>query len=82
MLGAWFMATDMVSSPVSKTGNLIFGVGCGVLTVVIRNFAAYPEGVCYAILIMNTATPIIDRFTKPRVFGTKLNQAPKEAAKT
>ncbi len=82
MLGAWFMATDMVSSPVSKSGNLIFGIGCGVLTVVIRNFAAYPEGVCYAILIMNTATPMIDRFTKPRVFGTKTGASKKESAKT
>ncbi len=80
MLGAWFMATDMVSSPVSKLGNLIFGIGCGILTVVIRQFAAYPEGVCYAILIMNTVTPMIDRFTKPRVFGTKTG-AKKEAAK-
>jgi len=71
MLGAVFMATDMVTSPLSKTGKLVFGFGCGLLTVIIRKYGGYPEGVCYSILLMNTATPLIDSFTKPRVYGTK-----------
>ena len=71
MLGAVFMATDMVTSPLSRTGKLIFGFGCGLLTVIIRKYGGYPEGVCYSILLMNTATPLIDSFTKPRVYGTK-----------
>jgi electron transport complex protein RnfD len=70
MLGALFMATDMVTSPLTRTGKLIFGVGCGLLTVVIRKYGGYPEGVCYAILLMNTAVPLIDSSTKPRVYGT------------
>ena len=69
MLGAIFMATDMVTSPLSRTGKLIFGFGCGLLTVIIRKYGGYPEGVCYAILLMNTAVPLIDAFTKPRVYG-------------
>jgi electron transport complex protein RnfD len=70
LLGAFFMATDMVTSPVTTKGMLIFGVGCGLLTVLIRLFGGYPEGVSFAILLMNAATPLIDRFVKPRVFGT------------
>lgn len=70
ILGAFFMATDMVTSPVTTRGMLIFGVGCGVLTVLIRLFGGYPEGVSFAILLMNAATPLIDRFVKPQVFGT------------
>ena len=70
MLGAIFMATDMVTSPMSKWGKRIFGMGCGLLTVVIRRYGGYPEGVCYSILLMNTAAPLIDSFTKPRVYGT------------
>jgi len=69
MLGAFFMATDMVTSPITSKGQVIFAVGCGVLTAVIRKLGGYPEGVCYAILIMNTAVPLIDRFTVPRKFG-------------
>jgi electron transport complex protein RnfD len=73
MLGAIFMATDMVTSPVTKKGMLIYGIGCGVLTMVVRlvKTGAYPEGVSFAILLMNAATPLINRATKPRVFGTK-----------
>jgi electron transport complex protein RnfD len=71
ILGAFFMATDYVTSPLSAKGKIIFGVGCGVLTFVIRKFSGYPEGVSYAILIMNTAVPIIDRYTVPRWFGYK-----------
>ncbi|TET34662.1 MAG: RnfABCDGE type electron transport complex subunit D [Planctomycetota bacterium] len=70
-LGAFFMATDMVTTPVTKTGQVIFGVGCGILTAIIRLYGGYPEGVCYSIIIMNTATPLIDRFTRPRKFGAK-----------
>lgn len=69
ILGAFFMATDMVTSPVTRRGMLIFGVGCGVLTSVIRLWGGYPEGVSFAILLMNAVTPLIDRYTKPKVFG-------------
>ncbi len=69
MLGAFFMATDMVTSPVTKRGRLIFGIGCGVLTVVIRLVGGYPEGVSYSILLMNIAVPLIDRYTVPKAFG-------------
>jgi len=68
-LGAFFMATDWVTSPVTKTGRLIFGVGAGILVVLIRLKGGYPEGVCYSILLMNVVTPLIDRYTKARVFG-------------
>lgn len=69
-LGAFFMATDMVTSPITPRGQVIFGIGCGVLTAVIRLFGGFPEGVCYAILIMNTLVPAIDRWTRPRKFGS------------
>jgi H+/Na+-translocating ferredoxin:NAD+ oxidoreductase subunit D len=69
LLGVFYMATDMVTSPVSSRGMLVFGVGCGVLTVLIRLFGGYPEGVSFAILLMNAATPLIDRFTRPKKFG-------------
>ncbi|MFH1540463.1 MAG: RnfABCDGE type electron transport complex subunit D [Elusimicrobiota bacterium] len=72
ILGAFFMATDYVTSPLFSKGKIIFGFGCGLLTVLIRNLGSYPEGVCYSILIMNILVPLIDRFTKPRVFGVKL----------
>ena len=69
MLGALFMATDYVTSPVTKEGQLIYGLGCGLLTVFIRYFGSYPEGVCYSILIMNCLVWIIDKYTKPTRFG-------------
>ncbi|MCC8015204.1 MAG: RnfABCDGE type electron transport complex subunit D [Eubacterium sp.] len=69
MLGAFFMATDYASSPVTPIGQLIMGVGCGVLTVIIRLWGGYPEGVSYSILLMNLCVPLIDRFTQPKVFG-------------
>ena len=72
ILGAFFMATDYVTSPLTRKGHLIFGIGCGALTAVIRIWGGYPEGVSYAILIMNAATPLIDRYTKNRVYGTKI----------
>lgn len=68
-LGAFFMATDWVTSPITKKGRILFGFGCGLLTVIIRLKGGYPEGVCYAILLMNCVTPLIDRYTKARVFG-------------
>lgn len=70
-LGAFFMATDWVTSPVSKRGRWIFGVGCGLLTYAIRRWGGYPEGVCYAILIMNVFTPVIDMLTREKVFGSR-----------
>jgi electron transport complex protein RnfD len=73
-LGAFFMATDMVTSPLTKRGLIIFAVGAGVLTVLIRFYSGYPEGVCYSILLMNTATPLIDRFTKPKLYGTTIKR--------
>lgn len=69
MLGAFFMATDWVSSPITKRGRVIFGIGLGLLTVIIRLKGGYPEGVCYSILLMNMITPLIDRYTKGRIFG-------------
>lgn len=69
MLGAIFMATDYSTSPVNKNGQIVFGVGCGVLTVFIRYFGSYPEGVSYAILIMNAFVFLIEKATKPRKFG-------------
>ncbi len=71
VLGAFFMATDMVTSPVSRKGMLLFGAGCGIITFVIRLWGGYPEGVSYSILIMNALVPLIDRLTKPKVFGAK-----------
>jgi len=69
ILGAFFMATDYVTSPLTRQGQIIFGAGCGLLTAFIRLWGGYPEGVSYAILMMNAATPIIDRYTKNRVYG-------------
>ncbi len=71
MLGAWFMATDMVGSPVTPLGVLIYGLMIGILTVVIRLFGGLSEGVMYAILLANAATPLIDQYTTPRVFGQR-----------
>ena len=71
LLGAIFMATDYTTSPVTKTGRVIFGIGCGLLTVLIRYFGSYSEGVSYSILIMNACVWIIDRYVRPRRFGVK-----------
>ena len=70
LLGAIFMATDYVTSPVTPKGKVVFAVGCGILTVIIRIYGAYPEGVSFAILIMNAFVPMIDRYTAPRIFGS------------
>ena len=69
ILGAFFMATDMVTSPLTSKGQVIFGIGCGLLVAIIRLYGGYPEGVCYSILIMNTVVWVIDKYTKPRFFG-------------
>lgn len=72
-LGAIFMATDMVTTPYTSFGKIIFGVGAGLLVVWIRMKGGYPEGVCYSILIMNSLTPLINRYTRPKVFGEVKN---------
>jgi len=69
MIGAFFMATDYVTSPVTGNGRIIFSVGLGVLTVLIRNFSSLPEGVCFSILIMNAFTPLIDKYVRVKPFG-------------
>ncbi|MEO7962389.1 MAG: RnfABCDGE type electron transport complex subunit D [Gemmatimonadaceae bacterium] len=75
MLGAIYMATDMVTTPITNRGRLVFGFGVGLLVVVIRIWGGLPEGVMYAILFMNALTPFINRATQPRVFGTRLRAA-------
>ena len=69
LLGAFFMATDMVTSPITPNGKIVFGIGCGVLTFVIRKFGGYPEGVSYSILLMNLLVPLIEKYTRPRIYG-------------
>lgn len=69
MLGAFFMATDYTTSPMTANGQIVFGIGCGFLATVIRIFGGYPEGVSYSILIMNLFVPLIDKYVTPRVFG-------------
>ena len=71
ILGAFFMATDYVTGPLTRKGQLVFGIGCGLITFVIRKWGGYPEGVSYSILIMNAFTPIVDRYTRSRIYGTK-----------
>ena len=75
MLGAIFMATDYATSPVTAKGQIVYGIGCGVLTVIFRYFGLYPEGVTYAILLMNACVWVIDRYTAPRRFGVKGGKA-------
>lgn len=69
MLGAFFMATDYTTSPMTKKGQIVFAIGCGVIATVIRVIGGYPEGVSYSILIMNLCVPLIDKFITPKVFG-------------
>ncbi|MDR0595941.1 MAG: RnfABCDGE type electron transport complex subunit D, partial [Clostridiales Family XIII bacterium] len=71
MLGALFMATDYATSPITVKGKIIFGIGCGVITMMIRLFGAYPEGVSFAILIMNLVVPHIDRATRRPLYGSR-----------
>jgi len=81
LIGAFFMATDYVTSPLTKKGKLIFGFSCGFLTIVLRLFSGYPEGVMFSILLMNAATPLIERFTKPKPFGFKKVEKKEEPIK-
>ena len=78
MLGAIFMATDYVTSPVTKLGQIIFGIGCGVLTILIRYFGGYNEGVSYAILVMNCCVVLLDRIGRPTKFGAPKKEAAKK----
>ena len=75
LLGACFMATDYVTSPLTKLGQILFGVGCGLLTVMIRYFGDYPEGVSYAILVMNCCVVLLDRIGRPVKFGAPRKEA-------
>ena len=77
MLGALFMATDYVTSPVTRLGQIVYGIGCGVLTVLIRYFGGYNEGVSYAILVMNCCVVLLDRIGRPTKFGTPKKEAAK-----
>ena len=69
LFGAVFMATDYTTSPMSAKGQFIYAAGCGIIVVIIRNFCNYPEGVTYAILVMNIVTPLLDKYVKPRLYG-------------
>ena len=71
LLGAFFMATDYSTTPSTKWGKIIFGIGCGLITFVIREFGGYPEGVSFSILLMNILSPYISMLTRKRPFGTK-----------
>ena len=77
MLGAIFMATDYVTSPLTHLGQIVYGIGCGVLTVLIRYFGGYPEGVSYAILCMNCCVVLLDRIGRPVKFGAPKKEAAK-----
>jgi electron transport complex protein RnfD len=81
LLGAFFMATDYVSSPMSRQGMILYGVGIGVITVLIRVYGSYPEGVSFAILIMNGFVPLIDKYMKPKRFGEKAKPAKVQTTK-
>ena len=81
LLGAIFMATDMVTSPITPLGAIVFGVGCGVITSVIRFWGNYPEGVSFSILFMNALVPLIDRFCGIRPFGYSIKREKLEVAK-
>ena len=80
-LGAFFMATDYATSPVTKKGQLIYGIGCGLFTVFIRYFGSYNEGVCYSFMVMNCCTALIDKYTKPVRFGVVKSDKKEVAAK-
>jgi RnfABCDGE-type electron transport complex D subunit len=71
VLGAFFIATDYVTSPTTRSGQLVYGLGIGLLTWVIRSWGGYPEGMAFAVLLMNAATPVIDRYTRPRILGRR-----------
>jgi electron transport complex protein RnfD len=69
MLGAFFIATDPVTSPTTSRGQLLFGAGCGALVYIIRTWGGYPEGVAFAVVLMNAVTPVIDYYIRPRIYG-------------
>lgn len=81
LLGALFIATDPVTSPISRWGRLIFGAGCGLLVYVIRTWGSFPEAVAFAVLFMNALTPLIDRYWRPRAYGRNARGKPLVAAK-
>ena len=76
MLGAFFIATDPVGSPSTPRGQLVFGAACGILIYVIRTWAGFPEGVAFAVLLMNAATPLIDHYLRPRIYGRNSDGKP------
>lgn len=78
LLGAFFIATDYVTSPNTRLGQLVFGFGCGLLTWLIRTYGGYPEGVAFAVLLMNALTPLIDRLIRPRIYGRDRRGRPLE----
>ena len=78
LLGAFFMATDYSTTPITEKGRIIFGIGCGIITFVIRNYGGYPEGVSFSILLMNVLTPYIDRLTMSKPVGAKYPEKKKE----
>jgi electron transport complex protein RnfD len=78
MLGAFFMATDYSTTPITEKGRLVFGIGCGIITFVIRNYGGYPEGVSFSILLMNVLTPYIDRLTMTKPIGAKYPEKAKK----
>ena len=78
VLGAFFMATDYVTTPCTKKGQIVFGIGCGLITAIIRLYGGYPEGVSYAILLMNVVSPLIDKATVPKRFGAVKEKKSKE----
>ena len=77
LMGAIFMATDYVTTPINKLGKVVFGLGCGLITVLVRFYGGYPEGVSFAILFMNVLTPYIEKWTKARPLGAKKRGAAK-----
>jgi H+/Na+-translocating ferredoxin:NAD+ oxidoreductase subunit D len=77
MLGAFFIATDFVTSPSTELGQLIFGTGCGLLVYIIRTWGGYPEGVAFAVLLMNAFTPVIDHYLRPRIYGRNIKGLPR-----
>ncbi|MEJ2692090.1 MAG: RnfABCDGE type electron transport complex subunit D [Candidatus Thiodiazotropha sp.] len=81
IMGAFFIATDLVTSPVSARGQLVFGAGCGLLVFAIRTWAGYPEGVAFAVMLMNACTPLIDHYLKPRIYGRDRKGEPLNYAK-
>lgn len=78
LLGAFFMATDYSTTPITEKGRIVFGIGCGIITFVIRNYGGYPEGVSFSILLMNVLTPYIDRLTMSKPVGAKYPEKKKE----